>query len=78
MKFLGRVTRSGFIEISAKNEDEALLNLIKAIKEIDGMDINHMEQLIAMSHSIKDREAAMDAAKGTGNDTAGTTNDIRA
>lgn len=64
--------------MAAKNEDEALLNLIKAIKEIDGMDLNHMDQLIRMSHAIKDREEALDAAKGAGNDIAGTTNDIRA
>jgi hypothetical protein len=39
-----------------QDKDGAFLNLVKALKEIDGMDIAHMESLLAMSHVLKDKE----------------------
>lgn len=39
-----------------KDKDAALLNLIKAIKELEGMDINHISQLLSMANSMKAQE----------------------
>ena len=39
-----------------KDQDLALLNLVKALKEIDTLDLNHVEQLLNMSHAIKNQE----------------------
>lgn len=42
---------------SAEKEHElALLNFVKALKEIEGIDIAHLEKLITLSHMVKDRE----------------------
>ena len=41
-----------------KDQDLALLNLVKALKEIDTLDLNHVEQLLNMSHAIKNQEIA--------------------
>lgn len=38
---------------AAKDDEVALLNLVKALKEIDTMDLSHIEQLIKMSQVIK-------------------------
>ena len=40
-----------------KNEEIATLNMIKAIKELDGMDIQHMQQFLQMQQMIKQQEA---------------------
>lgn len=40
---------------AVKDQEIGLLNLVKAIKELDSMDIQQLEQLINISHSIKDR-----------------------
>jgi len=37
---------------SRKDDEVALLNLVKALKEIDTMDLSHIEQLIRMSNDI--------------------------
>jgi hypothetical protein len=39
-----------------KDKDIALLNLVKALKEIDGMDIEHIERLVTLSNVIKTQE----------------------
>jgi hypothetical protein len=39
-----------------KDLDIGQLNLIKAIKELDTMDVNHIQQLLAISDMIKQRE----------------------
>ena len=39
-----------------KDHDAAFLDLIKALKEIDGMDIDHIQRLIGLSHQIKSQE----------------------
>ena len=40
-----------------KDDDLAFLNKIKALKEIDDMDIGHIERLVAISHAIKAQDA---------------------
>ncbi len=42
---------------AVKDEQIALLNLVKALKEIDTIDISQLEKLIVLSHSMKEREA---------------------
>jgi len=42
---------------AAKDDDVALLNLVKALKEIDGMDIAHVQQLLTMANDLKAQEA---------------------
>jgi NADH dehydrogenase/NADH:ubiquinone oxidoreductase subunit G len=39
-----------------KDEDIALLNLVKALKEIDSIDIEQVGKLMQLSHLVKDRE----------------------
>lgn len=39
---------------AAKDEDMALLNLVKSMKELDGMDINHLAQLVSIAKTLKD------------------------
>jgi hypothetical protein len=41
---------------SVKDEEMALLNFVKALKEIEGLDLNHLTQLIQLSSQIKDQE----------------------
>ena len=50
-----------------KDDEVALLNLVKALKEIDTMDLSHIEQLIRMSQIIKqDSETLSPSTKETG------------
>lgn len=44
---------------AAKDDEVALLNLVKALKEIDTMDLAHIEQLIRMSQAIKQTETTV-------------------
>ncbi len=46
---------------AAKEEQMALLNFVKALKELEGMDLQHLTQLIQVSHAIKNQEAGVDA-----------------
>lgn len=39
-----------------KDHQIGLLNLVKALKELDGMDIEHLERLIGVAHAIKEQE----------------------
>jgi hypothetical protein len=41
---------------AVKDDEMALLNFVKALKELEGMDINHLEQLIRVSHAVKDQK----------------------
>lgn len=41
---------------AVKDEEVALLNLVKAIKEIDGMDIAHIKEVLSLSEMIKQKE----------------------
>jgi len=44
---------------AVKDEEIGLLNLVKALKEIDTLDIQHLEKLILMANSIKQQESAL-------------------
>lgn len=46
------------IHESNRDDDVALLNKIKAMKELDGMDIEHIERLVNVSNSIKAQDLA--------------------
>ena len=41
---------------AAKDEDAATLDMIKAIKEIEGIDFAHIEQLLSMLSIVKQQE----------------------
>jgi len=41
-----------------KDKDIAFLNLVKALKEIDDMDLGHLERLLQLSQNVKAQEAA--------------------
>lgn len=41
-----------------KDQDIGLLNLVKALKEVDTLDVNHMQQLLQLSQMIKNNEQA--------------------
>ena len=41
---------------SVKDEEMALLNFVKALKEIEGLDLNHLTQLVQLSSQIKGEE----------------------
>jgi len=43
-----------------KDDEVALLNLVKALKEIDTMDLSHIEKLIQLSQSIKQENSVSD------------------
>lgn len=40
-----------------KDEEVGLLNLVKALKEIDSIDLGHLEKLLSLSNSIKSSQA---------------------
>ena len=40
---------------AAKDENVSLLNLVKALKEIDTMDIEHIERLLALANGVKEQ-----------------------
>lgn len=40
-----------------KDHELGLLNLVKAMKELDGMDINHLAQLVTVAKTLKDSSA---------------------
>jgi len=42
---------------AAKDDEVALLNLVKALKEIDTMDLGHIEKLITLSQVIKNENS---------------------
>lgn len=39
---------------AVKDEELALLNFVKALKELEGMDISHLSELVRMSREVKD------------------------
>jgi len=41
---------------AVKDEEQAMLNLIKSLKEIDEVDLNHIEKLLSLAHIIKNAE----------------------
>ena len=46
---------------AVKDEEVALLNMVKALKEIDGIDIQHIEKLAALARMLKEQENTMHA-----------------
>ena len=51
----------------AKKDDEiGLLNLVKALKELDHLDVDHLEKLIRLSHDVKDREEGLSVLDNVG------------
>ena len=42
---------------AVKDEDAAILDLLKALKEIAGLDLQHMQQLLQMHAMVKGQEA---------------------
>ncbi len=48
-----------------KDEDAALLNLVKALKELEGMDIAHLNQLVSIAQTIKKSEQSAEASSIT-------------
>lgn len=46
-----------------KDEDIGFLNLVKALKEIDEMDLAHIERLVGLAQSIKAQESADQAVE---------------
>ena len=42
---------------AVKDEEAALLNFVKALKEIDGIDIGHIKDILTLSDMIKQKEA---------------------
>jgi len=44
-----------------KDHELGLLNLVKAMKELDGMDINHLAQLVTVAKTLKDASAVQGA-----------------
>jgi hypothetical protein len=52
---------------AVRDEDEAMLNLVKAMKEIDTIDIEHLEKMVAIANIIKQQESS--AGKNVNNQT---------
>jgi hypothetical protein len=47
-----------------KDQDIGLLNLVKALKEIDTIDLEHIEKLITLSQGIKTQDTLMQQSQG--------------
>jgi hypothetical protein len=45
---------------SIQEENAAMLNLVKALKELDTLDLSHLEQLLTMQQNIKQQEAVVE------------------
>ncbi len=54
-----------------KDRDAGFLDLVKALKEIDTMDINHIKELITLSHQIKAHEAGIEQGMVQNQGTSG-------
>lgn len=46
-------------EEAKKDQDVALLNLVKALKELDSLDMSHIEKLMAMAQVLKDSNSVI-------------------
>ncbi len=42
---------------AVQNENQALLNMVKALKELEGIDISHLQQLVSLQQLIKIQES---------------------
>lgn len=52
---------------AVKDEEVALLNLVKALKEIDSIDIDQVEKYLTLANMLKEKEAAQEQAPTIGN-----------
>ncbi len=48
---------------AVKDEEMALLNFVKALKELEGLDLSHLTQLIQISHAVKNQEEGLTSLK---------------
>lgn len=67
MERLSRIQENRALAIERKaaavrDENEALLNLIKAVKEYETVDISHVKDLVEMQHLIRQQEHDMEQA----------------
>lgn len=51
-----------------KDDDIGFLNLVKALKEIDDLDLAHVEKLVTLAQSIKSHEVSMQQAQSATRD----------
>jgi hypothetical protein len=63
MERLSRISENQALAVertaaAARDEDAATLDMIKAIKEIEGMDFEHIDKLVQMLNIVKGQEAA--------------------
>lgn len=42
---------------AVRDEEEALLAFVKSLKEMEGLDLAHLEKMVAIAHMIKEQEA---------------------
>lgn len=49
---------------AVKDEDQAILNLVKAAKELEGIDLEHLRQVLEMHAVVKGQEAVNAAQQG--------------
>lgn len=63
---------------AAKDDQVGLLNLIRAAKELEGIDLEHMERLIGMLHQIEGSENSNMAPGGSTGKVGGRTEGARA
>lgn len=49
---------------AVKDEETALLNLVKALKEMDGIDLSHMQQAVALMGMLKQQEQPLTTVNG--------------
>lgn len=49
---------------AVRDEDAGVLDMVKALKELEGLDIAHLEKLLALHHIIKEKESAVAAQGG--------------
>lgn len=47
---------------AVRDQDVGLLNLVKALKEVDTVDLQHIEKLLQLSHIMEDRQSAEEGA----------------
>lgn len=44
---------------AVKDQDVALLNLVRAIKELEGLDIDHLERYVSLANSLKQKDSSL-------------------
>ncbi len=44
---------------AVRDEEAGMLDMVKALKELEGLDLAHLEKLVALHHIIKEKESAI-------------------